>query len=135
MLFCKPIKRRATAKELFKMVDDFVKQKSIKWSDCVGVCTVAARIMAKKKKELQALIKRSAPEARWTHCESCPELSEVMETMIKTVNYINTHPSKSSLSTELREEMGHNISHSWFTVTLVGCKEETLWFVFTTCEE
>jgi hypothetical protein len=24
-LFCKPIKRRATAKELFKIVDDFIK--------------------------------------------------------------------------------------------------------------
>jgi hypothetical protein len=28
MLFCKPIKRRETAKELFKMVDDFMKEKA-----------------------------------------------------------------------------------------------------------
>jgi hypothetical protein len=35
MLFCKPIKRRATAKE-----------KCVKWSDCVGVCTDAACVMA-----------------------------------------------------------------------------------------
>jgi hypothetical protein len=28
-LFCRPIKRRATAKELFKIVDDFMKEKSI----------------------------------------------------------------------------------------------------------
>jgi hypothetical protein len=31
MLFCKPIKRRATAKELFKIVD-FMKEKCVKWS-------------------------------------------------------------------------------------------------------
>jgi hypothetical protein len=29
MLFCKPIKRRATAKELFKFVDDFMKEKCV----------------------------------------------------------------------------------------------------------
>jgi hypothetical protein len=29
MLFCKPINRRATAKELFKIGDDFIKEKCI----------------------------------------------------------------------------------------------------------
>jgi hypothetical protein len=29
MLFCKPIKIRATAKELFKIVDDLMKEKII----------------------------------------------------------------------------------------------------------
>jgi hypothetical protein len=46
MLFCKPIKRRATAKELFKIVDDFMKEKCVKWSDYVGVCMDAAHVMA-----------------------------------------------------------------------------------------
>jgi hypothetical protein len=32
LLFCKPMKRRATAKEQFRIVDDFVKEKSICWS-------------------------------------------------------------------------------------------------------
>jgi hypothetical protein len=59
MLFCKSIKRRATAKELFKIVDDFMKEKTIKWSDCVGVCTDAACVMAGNKEGLQ---KRPAPE-------------------------------------------------------------------------
>jgi hypothetical protein len=36
MLFCKPIRRRATAQELFKIVDDFMKEKCVKLSDCVG---------------------------------------------------------------------------------------------------
>jgi hypothetical protein len=31
MLFCKPIKRGATAKEHFKIVDDFMIEESIKW--------------------------------------------------------------------------------------------------------
>jgi hypothetical protein len=37
MILCKPIKRRASAKELFK-IDDFMKEKCVKWSDYVGVC-------------------------------------------------------------------------------------------------
>jgi hypothetical protein len=63
MLFCKPIKRGATAEELFKIVDDFMKEKCIKWSGCVGICMDAACVMAGNKGGLQAIIKRSAPEA------------------------------------------------------------------------
>jgi hypothetical protein len=55
MLFCKPTKRRATAKELFKIVDDFIKEKCIKWSDCVGVCMDAAHVRAGNR--MRALIK------------------------------------------------------------------------------
>jgi hypothetical protein len=56
MLFCKPIKRRATAKELCKIYD-FIKEKCVKWSDCVGVCVDAAHVMAGNKERLRALIK------------------------------------------------------------------------------
>jgi hypothetical protein len=63
MLFCKSIKRRRTAKEIFKIIDDFMKEKSINLSECVGVCTDAARVMAGNQEGLQASIKRSAPEA------------------------------------------------------------------------
>jgi hypothetical protein len=98
MLFCKPIKRRATAKELFKIVGDFVKKKSIKLSDCVGEYANAGCIMVGNRGGLQALNKQLVTEAMWTHCmihheslatkELCPERSEVMNTVIKTVNYI-----------------------------------------------
>jgi hypothetical protein len=84
MLFCKPIKRRSTAKGLFKIVENFVKEKSIKRSYCSGICTAVARVMAGNKERLQVLIKTSAPEAMLTHCvihreslamtELCPKL-------------------------------------------------------------
>jgi hypothetical protein len=54
--------------------------------------------MAGNKGGLQALIKRPAPEAMWTQCmahheslgmkELCEELSEDVDTVIKTVNCI-----------------------------------------------
>jgi hypothetical protein len=91
-----------------------MKERNIKRSDCVRVSTAAARVMAGNK-GLQALIKPSAPEAMWTHCmiycespttkESCPELGEMMDTVIKTVSYMKTRPLKRSLFAESCEEM------------------------------
>jgi hypothetical protein len=68
ILFCKPIKSRKTALEIFKLVDDFIKEKNINLSDCVGVCTDGPRVMAGNSQGLRVLIKQSAPEAVWTHC-------------------------------------------------------------------
>jgi hypothetical protein len=91
-------------------------EKCIKWSDCVGVSMDAACVMAGNKGGLQILIKRSAAEAMWTHCtihreslatkELFPELSEVKDTVIKSVNYIKIHLLKSRLFAKLCEEMG-----------------------------
>jgi hypothetical protein len=40
-----------------------MKEKRIKWSDCVGIYTNIARVMAGNKGGLLALIKPSAPDA------------------------------------------------------------------------
>jgi hypothetical protein len=71
----------------------------------------AARVMEGNKEVLQTLIKRSALEVMWTHCmvhreslatkELCPDLSEVIDTVIGTVNYIKTRPLKSGLFAKL----------------------------------
>jgi hypothetical protein len=116
MFFCKPIKIIETALEIFKIVDDFIKEKNIKWSDCVGVCTDAARVMAGNTQGLRALIKQSASEAVWTHCmihrESlttkvlCPELNEVLNVVIKSVQYIKNQPLKSRRFAQICEEIG-----------------------------
>jgi hypothetical protein len=92
-----------------------VKEKSIKWSDCVGVFTDAAPEMAGNKEGLQAIVKPLAPESMWTyfviHRESLdtkelrPELSEVMDTVIKNLNYIRTRPSKNRIFAGLCEEI------------------------------
>jgi hypothetical protein len=38
--------------------------------------------------------------------ELCPELSRVLDTVIRSVNYIKTCPLKSTLFAEMCEEMG-----------------------------
>jgi hypothetical protein len=51
-----------------------------------------------------------------------PELSQVMDTVFKTANYIKTRPLESRLFVE---KWGRSISHSCFTAIL-GSQEETL---------
>jgi hypothetical protein len=59
---------------------------------------------------------KSSPEANWTDCmihreslameELCPELSEMMDTVIRTVNYINTRPAKSRIFCRIMHRNG-----------------------------
>ena len=68
LLFCKYIKNRATADELFKIMDSYLKEHGLKWENSVGFCSDGAQTMAGSRHGPQALIKRVAPDAHWTHC-------------------------------------------------------------------
>ena len=39
LLFCKKVLGRATAEELFKIIDTYLKEANLKWKDCVGIYT------------------------------------------------------------------------------------------------
>ena len=107
---------RATADELFKIIDTYLIDADLKWEDCVGICTDGAQAMAGKRGGLQALIKRVSPNVQWTHCmihrealaskQLGPELNDVMSDIIATVNYIKTRPVKSQIFSALCEVMG-----------------------------
>ncbi|KAM3861136.1 zinc finger BED domain-containing protein 5-like [Diretmus argenteus] len=116
LLFCKYVTGRATADELFKIIDTYLSEAAIKWDDCVGVCTDGAQAMAGKRSGLQALIKRAAPNAVWTHCiihrealaskQLSPELNSVLSDVIATVNLIKTRPLKARIFSALCNDMG-----------------------------
>ncbi|KAM3838159.1 zinc finger BED domain-containing protein 5-like [Diretmus argenteus] len=116
LLFCKYITSRATADELFKLLDSYMTEHGLKWENCVGFCSDGAQTMAGGKKGLQALIKRVSPNAQWTHCvihrealaarQMSHELNEVLTDAISVVNFIKTRPLKARLFSALCEEMG-----------------------------
>lgn len=116
MLFCKYVQTRATAEELFKIIDGYFKEHGLKWENCVGFCSDGAQTMAGKRKGLQALIRRAAPGAQWTHCiihrealasrQLSPELNEVLTAVVDVVNFIKTRPLKVRLFSALCEGMG-----------------------------
>lgn len=100
LLFCKYISQRATADELFKIIDNYLSEADLKWED-VGICTDSDQAIAGKRGGLQSLIKHVARRAVWTHCiihkhntEACaskqrsPELNACV---ITTVNYMKNH--------------------------------------------
>jgi hypothetical protein len=62
--------------------------------------------------------------------EIIPRTEEVMDLVTRTLNYMMSCP----LIRELCEELGNSVSHSYFTVILVGYQEEKLWLVVTTRE-
>ncbi|XP_030580905.1 zinc finger BED domain-containing protein 5-like [Archocentrus centrarchus] len=116
LLFCKYVRDRATAEELFKILDSFLTENGLKWENCIGVCSDGAQTMAGKRKGLRALIETASPHAEWTHCiihrealasrQLSPELSEVMTDIIGVVNFIKTRPLKTRVFSAICEEMG-----------------------------
>uniref|UniRef100_A0A3B5A4G3 Uncharacterized protein n=1 Tax=Stegastes partitus TaxID=144197 RepID=A0A3B5A4G3_9TELE len=116
LLFCKQNTGRATAEELFRIIDSYLKEAGLRWEDCVGICTDGAQAMAGKHGGLQALIKHVSPDVQWMHCmihckalaskQLSPELNNVMTTVIATVNYIKTLPVKAHIFSALCEAMG-----------------------------
>ena len=57
LLFCKYVKNRATAEELFKMLDSFLTENGLKWEKCNGICSDGAQTMAGTRRGLRALIR------------------------------------------------------------------------------
>ncbi|KAK7938700.1 hypothetical protein WMY93_002026 [Mugilogobius chulae] len=101
-LFCTNVTGRATADQLFQIINDYLSKHKIKWEDCVGICTDGARSMAGHKTGLRALIQRVSPNAQWTHCvihrealaskQLSSELSETLTDVVSAVNYIKRVP-------------------------------------------
>ncbi|GFV45732.1 SCAN domain-containing protein 3 [Trichonephila clavipes] len=104
LLFCKPIKLKATAIALFDILNNFINEANIEWKNCVGICTDGARTMSGRFKSIQALVKQKSPLCIWTHCmihreslaskEISPGLNIVLMTVVTVVNYIKMRPPK-----------------------------------------
>lgn len=87
IFFCKYVRDKSTAEELFKILDCFLTENGLKWEKCIGVCSDDTQTMA---------IKKASPNAEWTHCvihrealasrHLYTELSEVMMDIIGIVN-------------------------------------------------
>ena len=105
MLFCKPIELGCRSIDLFNIIDNFISKNNLDWEKCISICTDGAKAMSGSCCGLRSLIEERAPMAKWTHCiihrealvalERSPELGEIVEVIIKIINYIKTWPSKS----------------------------------------
>ncbi|GFY12595.1 SCAN domain-containing protein 3 [Trichonephila clavipes] len=139
LLFCKPIKLKATAIALFDILNNFINEANIEWKNCVGMCTDGARTMSGKFKSIQALVKQKSPLCIWTHCmihretlaskEISPGLNIVLMTVVTVVNYIKMRPLKSESFWTLQR---HGRS-AFIVAILLRSKMVITREIFTTC--
>lgn len=115
ILFCKQIPGKATANEIFNIIDTFFDESDINWNDCIGICTDGAQSMSGHKTGLQALVKKKAPEVIWTHCmlhraalvskNLSEDLNNIFTKVTKVINYIKNSSLKVRLFAKLCEDM------------------------------
>lgn len=115
ILFCKPIPGKTTSIEIFNIMDSFLEENDITWNNCIGLCTDGAHSMSGHKAGLQALVKKKAPHAIWTHCMLhraalvSKNMSEELNNIFtKIINYIKGSPLRSRLFAKLCVDMEAN---------------------------
>uniref|UniRef100_UPI00358E9D27 SCAN domain-containing protein 3-like n=1 Tax=Myxine glutinosa TaxID=7769 RepID=UPI00358E9D27 len=111
LLACDERQTKTTAAEIFAVVNKHVALHSLRWEDCVGVCTDGAASMTGWRSGVIKLIQDVAPEESWTHCflhrealavkKMSPGLAEVMDIAVKTINHLR----KSALNLRLFAEL------------------------------
>lgn len=116
LLFCKPIELKATALALFAILNDYIIEANLEWTNCVGICTDGARSMSGRFQSIQALVKQKSALCIWTHCmihrealaskEMSPGLNIVLTTVVTVVNYIKMRPLKTRIFSALCKDMG-----------------------------
>ncbi|GFX66380.1 SCAN domain-containing protein 3 [Trichonephila clavipes] len=140
LLFCKPIKLKATAMALFDILNNFINEANIEWKNCVGICTDGARIMSGRFKSIQALVKQKIPLCIWTHCmihrealaskEISPGLNIVLMTVVTVVNYIKMRPLKSRIFLDFAKTWAQCIHRCYFIVKQDGYHAGNFYNVF-----
>uniref|UniRef100_UPI00358F5488 SCAN domain-containing protein 3-like n=1 Tax=Myxine glutinosa TaxID=7769 RepID=UPI00358F5488 len=114
LLACDELQTRTTVAEIFAVINKHIALHSLRWEDCVGVCTDGAASMTGRRSGVIKLIQDVAPEASWTHCflnrealaakEMSPGLAEVMDIAVKTINHLRKSTLNSRLFAELCKE-------------------------------
>ena len=112
---------RTTGKDIFKIVDGFMKENNLIWTSCVGICTDGAPSMVSSKEGVTALAKKENEKIIFTHCflhrENLVtktignELKEVMDQVVQMINYIKRRPLQSRLLAKMCEEMGEKFKN------------------------
>ncbi|XP_032376013.1 zinc finger BED domain-containing protein 5-like [Etheostoma spectabile] len=115
-LFCHPLPSRTTADEIFKVLNDFMRENNVDWGRCCGICTDGARAMTGRHSGLVKKVQEVAPAAIWTHCiihrqalatKRMPqELHTVLDEAVKIVNLIKSRAMNARVFSILCKEMG-----------------------------
>ncbi|XP_068246552.1 zinc finger BED domain-containing protein 5-like [Palaemon carinicauda] len=103
------------ADDVMEKVSTFFQEEDLQWENMCGVYTDGAPAMLGSKSGFQSRVKKLAPQAKGIHCmihryalasKTLPaSLQEVLESVIKIVNYIKTKALNTRLFKELCKDM------------------------------
>ena len=106
-VFCQEMKERTRAKDVFDLVNAFLRENSIAWNKVGSVCTHDAPTMIGHRSGYVALMKQVALHIVSNHCAihkyalACKtlllELKNVLDSVVKTVNFIRGRAVNSRL--------------------------------------
>lgn len=102
--------------DIFLKVNEFFIDNRLEWMKCIGICSDGAAAMTGRYSGFIAEVKKISPNAKHINClihreqlvfrKICPEINEVMCSVIKIVNYIKNRAVNSRLFSTLCKEMG-----------------------------
>ena len=118
------------------MIEKEIVKNNLEWDHCYGVCTDGAAAMEGKQTGLRTLINNKALHAEWTHCsihrdalvskELSEDLHEVLNNIMKAVNFIKTSPMKARFFQQLCVMIwGWSTTPCSSTMRPGGCPEAT----------
>ena len=106
-LFCKELSVTTKGEDVFNILNDYLDKWQLSWKSCVGICTDGAPSMVGCIKGLVSFIKKKNENVIVTHCFLHREalmsktlgenLREVLDEVVKMVNFIKVRPAKSRL--------------------------------------
>ncbi|KAF0749677.1 zinc finger BED domain-containing protein 5-like [Aphis craccivora] len=114
-LFCKDLPETTRGQDIFNLVNNYFTTANISWKFCLSVCTDGCPSMIGHLTGFLALVKKENPDIIFTHCfihrealvakSLMPELNEVLQTVVKMVNFIKSKLLKSRLFNQLCSAM------------------------------
>ena len=114
-LFCSTLETTTKADDVMEKFSFFFHEECLQWENVCGVCTDGAPAMLGSRSGFQSRVKKLAPQAKGIHCmihryalasKTLPaSLQEVLDSVIKIVNYVKTAALNTRLFKELCKDM------------------------------
>ena len=116
LFLCKTLPTSTTGEEIFNILDTFMSENKIPWKKCLDVCTDGAESLTGLIKGVVSRIKKENPESSNSLCAlhrhqlatkgMPPELSNVLDDVIKIVNFVKSRPLKARIFSVICKEIG-----------------------------
>ena len=114
-LFCSALETTTKDEDIMTKINTFFETGGLQWKNVCGVCTDGAPAMLGSKSGFQTKVKELAPKAKGIHCmihryalasKTLPApMQEVLNSVIKIVNYIKSGSVNTRLFKELCKDM------------------------------